>query len=103
MVVRDNRIVARGHNEANSRQDVTAHAETVVMRKLSKKFGAVSIDRAANRERLGSCTLYTTVEPCPMCAWALWEYRIERLFELTGQAVAVESGVLAEECAALRR
>lgn len=63
-------IIARAHNEREQTNDPTAHAEVVAMR------------RAANHLkswRLNGCTLYVTLEPCPMCAGAISQARVERL------------------------
>lgn len=62
VVVRGDELIARGHNEVWARTDPTAHAETV------------TIQRAANALRsidLAGCTMYSTCEPCPMCAAAI--------------------------------
>lgn len=70
LVVRDGRIVARGHNEVLSGADATAHAETVAIRKAGAALGT---------PLLTGCTLYTTLEPCPMCAAALGWARVDRV------------------------
>ena len=70
IVVCDGVIVGRGHNLRESHRDPTAHAEMVAIR-----AAASSLDRW----RLSDCTLYVTLEPCPMCAGAIVNSRIERL------------------------
>ncbi|MBN1113964.1 MAG: nucleoside deaminase [Oligoflexia bacterium] len=70
LIVKDNRIIARGHNERISRSDSTAHAEINAIRKASKKLGDW---------RLCGTTLYVTVEPCLMCAGAVIHSRIGRV------------------------
>lgn len=56
------RIIARAHNLREQSGDPTAHAEVLVIREAAKKLGS---------RRLAGCTLYVTLEPCPMCAGAL--------------------------------
>lgn len=70
VVVRGGQIVARGHNEVVSGSDPTAHAEVVALRRAGAALGT---------PLLTGCTLYTTLEPCPMCAAALSWARIERV------------------------
>jgi tRNA(adenine34) deaminase len=67
VIVRDGRIVGRGHNQNILRSDPTAHAEVIALRKASKKL---------KNHRLAGCTIYVTIEPCPMCAGALVWARI---------------------------
>src|SRR3989338_9893527 len=61
VIVRDGKIIARSHNRTKTDQDPTQHAEVATIRKAAKKIG---------RRHLGECVLYTTHEPCPMCAAA---------------------------------
>ena len=70
IVVCDGRIIGRGHNLRESALDPTAHAEMVAIREAS-----------ASRQawRLSDCTLYATLEPCPMCAGAIVQARIDRV------------------------
>lgn len=80
VVVRGAEIVARGHNEVMSRPDPTAHAETVALQHAARALGTPVIS---------GCTLYTTLEPCMMCAAALAWARVDRvvigsLFPRTG-------------------
>lgn len=70
VIVRDGAIVARAHNECEARGDATAHAELLAIRRA----GA-----AAGGWRLNDCTLYATLEPCPMCAGAIVQARVGRL------------------------
>ena len=67
VVVRDGEIVGRGHNLRESNQDPTAHAEILALRDAAATLGSW---------RLVGCTLYVTLEPCPMCAGALVLSRI---------------------------
>lgn len=70
VVVLDGRIVGRGHNERELRQDPTAHAEVLALREAAATTGSW---------RLTDATLYVTLEPCPMCAGALVNARIGRV------------------------
>ena len=70
VIVRDGEIVARGHNTCERDGDATAHAEINAMRRASKAVGDW---------RLNRCTLYVTLEPCPMCAGAMVQARVGRL------------------------
>jgi tRNA(adenine34) deaminase len=124
IIVQDGEVLARGHNEAMSTFDVTAHAETVAIRRLSPRLGVVNPRLRAASGPLARATLYTTCEPCPMCAWAICiaglstvvigarfadmglgygEWAIEKLLSMTGQPLTVISRVLRAECEALRR
>jgi len=63
-------LLARGHNRREQDQDPTAHAEIVTLRLAASMRG---------HWRMSDCTLYVTLEPCPMCAGALVNARIGRL------------------------
>jgi len=108
------RVVGRGHNVRETEQDPTGHAELVAMRDAARELG---------HWRLIDCTLYVTLEPCPMCAGGIVNARIPRLvygcddpkagavrslYRLCedgrlNHRVDVTSGVLADECAELLR
>ena len=114
VLVCDGAIVARGHNTREACLDPAGHAELNAIRE-----GA----RALARWRLHGCTLYVTLEPCPMCASALVQSRLERLvygamdpkqgaagtlWNLTedprlNHRVEVIAGVLEQECGELLR
>ncbi|HMQ15758.1 MAG TPA: tRNA adenosine(34) deaminase TadA [Phycisphaerae bacterium] len=114
VVVRGGRIVGRGHNQREKLQDPTAHAEMIALTAAAADVG---------HWRLEECTLYVTLEPCPMCAGALVLARVARLvygatdpkggacgslYTLTQDArlnhrVETLGGVLADECAELLR
>ncbi len=70
VLVKDNKIIARGHNLKESKQDVTAHAEIIVIKKAAKKL---------KNWRLLDTTLYVTLEPCAMCASAINQSRIKEI------------------------
>lgn len=104
-------IVARAHNRRETAQDATAHAEILAIRAAGAALGSW---------RLVGCTLYVTIEPCPMCAGALVQARLEhvvfgakdakawadrRLEEIVqnpglNHRMQITGGVLADECAA---
>jgi tRNA(adenine34) deaminase len=67
VIVRDNRIIARGHNLRESAQDPSAHAEMIAIRKAARKLDSW---------RLLDTTLYVTLEPCTMCMGAIILSRI---------------------------
>lgn len=67
VIVRDGVIIGRGHNTRESTHDPTAHAEIIAIRQASEAIGAW---------RLLNCTLYVTLEPCPMCAGAILQARL---------------------------
>ena len=123
VIVHEGRVISRGRNQATSLADVTAHAETQAVRRLSLERQVINSSLRADAGPLRGTTLYTTVEPCPMCAWAICiagiselvigaryarmgigysAYAIERLLEMTEQPLRVVSGVLHDECAELR-
>ncbi len=70
VLVLENHVIARGHNQVELLQDATAHAEMLCL-----TSGASLL----HNWRLTDTTLYCTLEPCPMCAGALFASRIERL------------------------
>ena len=115
IVDRNGEIVAQGGNQVYSDVDPTAHGEMVVIRKASAKLNTVD---------LSGCTLYTAMEPCPMCCWAIVEanvsrlvlggrhagigrkdiggYSVETLLKLTGRSLELVTGVRQQECQDLR-
>ncbi|RJE77748.1 tRNA adenosine(34) deaminase TadA [Pseudoalteromonas citrea] len=110
VIVKDNQIVAAGWNQSICNHDPSAHAEMLAVREAGKVL---------ENYRLVDCTLYVTLEPCPMCAGLLVHSRLKRLVfgasdAKTGAAgsimnivnepklnhqLDVTQGVLAEECA----
>jgi len=86
----DGEVVARRHNERELTADPTAHAELLCLR-----------DAAAARGgwRLDGLTLVVTLEPCPMCAGALWASRIDRLVYAAADLKAGATGSLYNLCA----
>ncbi|WP_010279819.1 tRNA adenosine(34) deaminase TadA [Paenibacillus senegalensis] len=112
IVVWNDRIIGRGHNLRETSLDPTSHAEMIAIREASEYLQAW---------RLLDCSLYVTLEPCPMCAGAIVQSRIPRVIygtpdpkagcagtlmnllqeERFNHRVEVISGVLREECASL--
>ena len=112
VVVRNGQAIGRGYNRRETDKDPTAHAEMIAIREASEALGAW---------RLLGCTLYVTLEPCPMCAGAILQARGERvvygapdpkagcvgtLMDLLqdprfNHRAAWQSGLLQEECAEL--
>lgn len=85
VIVRNNEIIGRGHNLRETTLDPTAHAELVAVRDACDKIGAW---------RLLDCTLYVTLEPCPMCAGALVQSRVKRVVYGTADPKAGCAGTL---------
>ncbi len=71
VIVYQDQIIARGHNLKEGRKDCTAHAEIIAIQKAMKK---------TKDWRLDNCTLYSTLEPCPMCAGAILHARIKAVY-----------------------
>ena len=70
VVVANERIIARGHNQTERLNDVTAHAEVIALTAAANYLGD---------KYLHDCTLYVTLEPCPMCAGALAWSQVSRV------------------------
>ena len=70
VVVKDGQLIARAHNRREADHDPTAHAEILCMREAARKLGDW---------RLRDCTLYVTLEPCPMCAGTIINSRLQRV------------------------
>ncbi len=70
VIVKDDKIIARGHNLRESKQRSTAHAEIIAIEKACRKLKSW---------RLEGCSLYVTLEPCPMCSGAILQSRIEHV------------------------
>ncbi|MGI6169907.1 MAG: tRNA adenosine(34) deaminase TadA [Christensenellales bacterium] len=71
VIVRSGRIIARGHNLRETRKDPIAHAEMIAIGKAARRLGGW---------RLEGCSMYVTLEPCPMCAGALINSRMEAVY-----------------------
>lgn len=70
VIVYEDKIIARGYNKRNWKKNTLAHAEILAINKASKELGDW---------RLEDCTMYVTLEPCPMCAGAIVQARIPRV------------------------
>ena len=70
VIVQQEKIIGRGHNQRESLQDPTAHAEILALQEAARNVG---------QWRILDATVYVTLEPCPMCAGALLNARISRL------------------------
>ena len=71
VIVKDDKIIARAHNLKETKLDTTKHAEILAIQKASKKIGAW---------RLCDCEMYVTLEPCSMCAGALINARLKKIY-----------------------
>lgn len=85
VIVKDGEIIGRGYNLRETSLDPTAHAEMIAIREASRHLGAW---------RLLDCTLYVTLEPCPMCAGALVQGRIRKVVYGTTDPKAGCAGTL---------
>ena len=114
VLVKDGEVIARAHNRRENDHDPTAHAEVLCMRQAARVLGDW---------RLRGCTLYVTLEPCPMCAGAMVMSQLSRcvygaaddkqgccgsVYDLPGDPALGsqtqwQSGVMAEECGELMR
>lgn len=109
IIVKDGKVIAKAYNEKEKKQDATKHAEILAIQRASKKL---------KNWRLYDCDMYVTLEPCSMCAGALIQSRIRKIYigamdEKTGSCgsvlnllkdykfnhnVDMEYGVCKEEC-----
>ena len=112
VIVKNNKIIARAYNKKEETNDTTKHAEIIAIQKASKKL---------NSWRLNDCEMYVTTEPCQMCAGAIVQARIKKVYigcmnpkagcagsimnllqvEQFNHQVEVETGVLRQECSEL--
>ena len=114
VLVKDGEVIASAHNTREASHDPTAHAELLCLREGARRLGDW---------RLRGCTLYVTLEPCPMCAGAMVMSQLTRcvygaaderqgccgsVYDLPGDAAlsgvtSWQAGVMAEECSQLMR
>lgn len=71
VIVKDGKIISRGHNLKEIKKDTIMHAEIIAIEKASKKLDAW---------RLENCDIYVTMEPCPMCMGAIISSRIRKIY-----------------------
>ncbi|WP_408955288.1 tRNA adenosine(34) deaminase TadA [Natroniella sp. ANB-PHB2] len=114
IVVKNDQVIAKAHNLKEDLQDPTAHAEVLAIRQAANSLGGW---------RLSGSTLYVTIEPCPMCAGAIVQARIDNLVygandlkaggagtlfnivndERLNHRLEVKSGVLKEDCSQIMK
>jgi len=112
VLVKDGKVIARGHNQKESKNCAVEHSEIVVIRKAAKKL---------NNWWLEDCDLFVTLEPCPMCVGALINSRVRGIYYgafdlksgccgsvinltekgLFNHNIIVEGGIMAKECGAV--
>ncbi|MBR0474319.1 MAG: tRNA adenosine(34) deaminase TadA [Erysipelotrichaceae bacterium] len=112
VIALDGKIIARGYNKRTRNEQTADHAEMIAIRKACKKVGSW---------RLEDCTMYVTLEPCPMCAGAIFQSRMKRVvygakdlkagalgskmdlfsIERLNHYPEIEGGILEEECSQL--
>lgn len=112
VIVHEGKIIARGYNRRNTDNNTLAHAELTAIRKAAKVLGDW---------RLEGCTMYVTLEPCQMCAGALVQARIDKVYigcmnkkagcagsvlnllemQEFNHQVETERGLLEEECSTM--
>ncbi len=107
VIIKDGEIIAETFNQKETLNDVTAHAEILAIREAEHKLG---------RWRLDDCEMYVTLEPCPMCAWAIVSSRIKAVYfgsydhnygalgsvidvrKLANSKLKVYGGIMEEDC-----
>lgn len=107
IIVKNGKVIACACNEKEKTNDPSAHAEIVAIRFAAKKLG---------NWRLDGCQMYVTLEPCPMCAWAILQSRIDTVYfgaydkqygalgskmdlrEFANAKLKVFGGILEDEC-----
>lgn len=108
VIVKDGHIISQAHNQKELLNDVTAHAEIIALRAAATKL--------ANWRLIG-CDMYVTLEPCPMCLWAILQSRVKNLYfgsydnvyggfsssakvlnEISGVKLSYKGGILEKDC-----
>ena len=107
IIVKDNKIIAKAVNEREKKRNATLHAEIVAINEASKVL---------NNWHLDNCEIYVTLEPCPMCASAILQARIKKIYfgaydylygafgtkcdmrKIMNYSADVKGGILEEEC-----
>jgi tRNA(adenine34) deaminase len=107
VIVKDEKIISIAVNTKEKNNDVTSHAEIIAIRQA---------EQVLNNWRLEDCDMYVTLEPCPMCGWAILQSRIKNLYfgsydytygaffskidlrKLTNSKLQVYGGIMENEC-----
>lgn len=107
VIIKDGNVISSACNQKETLSDVTAHAEILAIRQAEKKL---------NNWRLTDCEMYVTLEPCPMCAWAIVQSGIKTVYfgsydlnygalgsaidvrKLANSKLKVYGGIMEEEC-----
>ena len=107
LIIKNGEILASACNQREKDSDISAHAEIVAIKKAEEML---------NNWRLEGCDLYVTLEPCPMCAWAILQSRIDKVYfgsydrqygafgsavdlrKLTNSKLKIYGGILEKEC-----
>ena len=110
VIVKDGEIISKAVNEREKKQDATLHAEISAIKKANKKFKSW---------RLNNCEMYVTLEPCPMCASAIIQARVSKVYfgaydflngafgsksdmkKIMNSDIIYQGGILEEECTQL--
>ena len=83
VIVKDGKIVGKGHNKVTSTNDPTAHGEVMAIRDACKNLNTFNLE---------GCELYTSCEPCPMCLGAIYWARLEKVYYGSTQVDAANIG-----------
>lgn len=112
VVVRNEEVISRGYNKRETKKNALLHAEVIAIERACKKLGGW---------RLPGCELYVTLEPCPMCAGAILNSRIQRVYfgasdvksgcagsrinlldmNLCNYSLKADGGILEDECSTI--
>ena len=110
VIVKNGEVIAQSSNRREGDNDITAHAEILAIKQACEKIG---------NWRLDECELYVTLEPCPMCAWAILQTRIKTVYfgaynpkygafgsvinlaEISDYKPKIYGGILEDECQTL--
>ena len=110
VIVKDGKIIARAVNEREKEQNAVNHAEIIAIQRANKEL---------NNWRLNGCEMYVTLEPCPMCASAILQARISKLYfgsydmlngamgsktdmcKIMNLNIDVKGGIMEDECSKL--
>ena len=110
VIVKDGKVIAKAVNKREKKQNAVNHAEIIAIQKANKKL---------KNWRLNNCEMYVTLEPCPMCASAILQARISKLYfgaydmlngamgsksdmrKIMNYDMEVKGGIMEDECAKL--